>query len=73
MKLFFIGDDFYDKSGTAMSPIYEIGTYQRSDWGKVQLVLEHGEPISIRPANEKEMLWAYKKLNDIQSRLSKSV
>lgn len=54
MKLIYIGDHFYQESGTAMSPIYtEDG--QRSDWGFVQVALRKGESVSIRQATQQEL------------------
>jgi hypothetical protein len=69
MKLFFIGDKFYSESGTMMSSIYHVekttkGDHYRSDWGKVQIALESGEEVNIRPATDSEMLWAYKHLEN---------
>ena len=62
MNLFFIGDHFYRDSGTMMSPIYEVGTKYRSDWGKVQIALGNGEEVHIRQATSEEMAWANNKL-----------
>ncbi len=64
--LFFIGDDFYMKSGTFMSPIYEENTYKRWDWGFVEIALKEGKDITIRQATDEEMLWAYKKLSSLK-------
>ena len=63
-NLFFIGDEFYSKSQSMMSSIYEIGTHVRWDWGKVNVELRNGGSITIRPATDAEMLWALKRLND---------
>lgn len=54
MKLIFIGERFYRESGTMMSSIYSENG-QRSNWGHVQLVLEGGEPVEIRPATQEEL------------------
>jgi len=62
-NLFYIGNDFYDKSQTMMSSIYEIDTKVRWDWGKVNIELLNGGSVTIRPATGAEMLWALEKLN----------
>jgi len=67
MKLFYIGRDFYLKSSTMMSSIYEENG-GRSDWGKVEMALERGEEVHIRQATDKELLWAYKKLDEINKK-----
>jgi len=54
-RLIFIGDEFYDKSGTMMSSLYEEGTWGRYDWGFVARDLSNGVPVTISPATEKEM------------------
>ena len=67
MNVIFIGEDFYNKSGTVMSSIYEIenGELERTDWGFITEALREGQTVNIRPANDVEMLWAYKKLAKI--------
>lgn len=70
-NMIFIGSDFYEKSGTIMSPIYEIdreGNIFRSDWGFVQTHLSNGDDIHIRQATENEMQWAFGVLGRILSR-----
>jgi hypothetical protein len=62
MKLFYIGEKFYNKSGSIMSPIYKVGSFERTDWGKVRIALDSGEKVDIRPANKKEIKWAYKQI-----------
>jgi len=71
MNVIFIGESFYNESGTSMSSIYEIEeeTLKRTDWGFVQKALGEGESVNIRPANDSEMLWAYKKLAEIQKNI----
>ena len=71
MQLIYIGDQFYTKSRSAMSPIYKInkmGALERFDWGFVNIALRDGEEVHIRPANEQEMQWAYSELGKILSR-----
>ena len=71
MNLIYIGDMFYSKSSSSMSPIYEIlsdGTLKRSDWGFVNIALQSGEDVHIRQANDSEMKWAYSKLGKILSK-----
>lgn len=64
MNLIFIGEKFYQESGTMMSPIYQEvdGKLYRSDWGFVQCALENGQEVHIRPATEAEMVWANERL-----------
>jgi len=73
MKLFYIGDAFYNKSGTMMSSLYhdegqlpQGGGYYRSDWGKVQVALRAGEEVHIRQATADELRWAIKKLDEVR-------
>lgn len=61
MELIFIGDDFYQKSGTMMSPIYSV-TGERCDWGFVNCALRRGESVHIRPATSSELDFYNKKL-----------
>lgn len=55
LNLVFIGNDFYSKSRTMMSSIYEENTWKRYDWGFVQVALGAGQAVNIRPANPQEM------------------
>ena len=58
MNCIYIGDEFYWKSGTAMSSIYEITSgkhYKRADWAMVQRELSQGNTINIRPATKEEL------------------
>ena len=50
-----------------MSSVYEIknGVLKRTDWGLIQTALEKGQTVNVRPANNDEMFWAYKKLAEI--------
>lgn len=64
----FIGNDFYEKSRTRMSSIYEKlpdGTFKRYDYGFMSLDLEKGETVMIRPANGKEKKFFNAKLRDL--------
>jgi len=70
MHLMFIGEQFYRDSGTVMGCLYDVGEEgsgecQRSDWAKVNMALNRGEEVHIRPANEEEMLWAYRELERV--------
>jgi hypothetical protein len=65
IKLVFLGSDFYWKSGTMMGMLYTEDGH-RSDWGKVQGALEAGNGVSIRPANDAELVAAYKKLEELR-------
>jgi len=64
MELVYIGDQFYSQSRTMMSCIYtEKG--ERSDWGKVTNALQEGQEVHIRPANNRELVAAYRRLEAI--------
>ena len=67
MNLIFIGQEFYVKSGSIMSEIYEISKdgLLRSDWGNIQIALMEGEEVHIRQANQEELKLAYLKLGEI--------
>jgi hypothetical protein len=66
MNLIFIGREFYSKSNSIMSSIYEVdeqgNPVRRMDWGFVQIELANGNEIHIYPANENQMAWAYDRL-----------
>jgi len=70
LKLIYIGDEFYDKSGTIMSPLYEE-TGERSDWGFVNVALRKGKTVIIRPANNQELSNANKALATLLERRQK--
>lgn len=61
VKIYYIGDGFYVKSGTNMSSIYLEGGF-RTDWGNVMLDLKEGKEVHIRQATDSEMVNAYRKL-----------
>jgi len=65
INLIFIGRDFYHKSKTTMSFVY-LESGLRFDWGKVELALENGDTISIRPATNEELGHYLNKLNQWQ-------
>ena len=67
IELFFIGDDYYSKSRTIMSPIYVVGSGKRFDWGFVNCMLRKGKSVHIRPATQEELDCANKKLSKIVS------
>lgn len=54
VKLVYIGDEFYSKSKTMMSSIYEEGTWERYDWGFVGRELQKGNTVNIRPCTDAE-------------------
>lgn len=58
VELFFIGDEFYFKSGTSMSSLYGVATKERWDWGFVSVALKDGREVHIRPATAEERAWA---------------
>lgn len=69
IKLIYIGDEFYWKSGTMMSSIYtEDGN--RYDWGFVSRALARGEEVHIRPATDAELGFYYKKLQESERDLN---
>jgi len=67
VELIYIGDKFYHESGTTMSPIYDIHG-GRSDWGFVQIALQNGESVHIRPATNAERIPYENKLKSIKER-----
>lgn len=64
IRLIYIGTDFYHKSSTIMSSIYDM-YWERWDWGKVGIALDRGDYIHIRPATGSEMDIAYTKLDKL--------
>ena len=69
MNLVYIGDKFYNKSGTIMSSIYEVvgKNLKRSDWGFVKIALGNGEEIHIRQATPEEIEWAETTLHTLHT------
>lgn len=55
LKLYSTGRGFYRESGTAIGLLHEVGTHRRTDWGFVEMALERGDTVTIRPANSEEM------------------
>ena len=66
MELIFIGDKYYRESKTMMSSIYDI-YWNRQDWGKVQIALNEGHSVHIRPATDDELEFANKKFKAYQN------
>lgn len=66
IKLIFIGSKFYSKSETMISSLYLEKTWKRFDFGFVDIALHEGKRVSIRPANNKEMLVAYQMLESFK-------
>ena len=67
IELVFIGERFYKDSQTLMSAIYESlpgGVWERYDWGRLQLDINAGKNIHIRPATKKEIQKFEMKLNE---------
>lgn len=65
MEVIFIGDKFYDESQTMITSVYKIlhsGGYERTDWGFIQIALEKGESVHIRPATKSEIKYFEKML-----------
>ena len=70
VELAYIGRSFYLNSGTMMSPLIPVGETEKKrwDWGKVQIALEEGLEVSIRPATSEELGEAYKRLQEVKDR-----
>lgn len=72
IKVYFIGQEFYWKSGSMMSSIYKVYgtgkdmTYERYDWGKMEIDLANGYAVEIIPAPESFKEIMQKKLEDLQ-------
>lgn len=64
MRLIYIGDEFYYKSGGEMSSLYDIYG-NRQDREKVYLALKNGEEIHIRPPTQNELCCFREKLVEI--------
>jgi hypothetical protein len=57
-EIVYIGRDFYYKSGTMMSSLYQKfpdGSFKRYDWGFAECDLEEGIGIRIRKATREEV------------------
>lgn len=61
MEIIYIGEEFYHKSGTRMSSLYDTDG-NRQDWEFVTIALQKGESVHIRPATEEEKLPYIKQL-----------
>lgn len=69
LKVFHLGEpDFYGQTNTVMSSLYEVKTFERSNWAIIQCHLRGGGKVTLRPATDKEMLWAHKKMVAIKQR-----
>lgn len=64
MDLIYIGDHFYIQSGTMMSSLYTTQG-NRFDWGLVQVALQRGHLINIRPATDAERAFYDQKLAEL--------
>ena len=65
-RLYYVGDHFYWRSGTMMSPIYQEGSNARYDWGFVARDLRDGKSIHIRQATPAEQAAADVRLAEIE-------
>lgn len=70
MELIYIGEEFYPKSSTIMSSLYDMDG-KRQDWGSMQVALRKGESVHIRPATETEKAPYREQLNAIMARRQK--
>ena len=61
MIVVYIGEEFYRKSGTMMSSVYQIvnDELMRTDFRFIQIALRDGDEVRIRQATDKELVWAY--------------
>jgi hypothetical protein len=66
LKVIYIGEKFYGDTDSLMSSVYEATTRERLHWGMITHYLKEGGKVVIRPANKKEMAWAYRTLNRVQ-------
>ena len=55
IHLYATGRGFYSASGSMIGLLYEVGTNARFDWGFVEIALERGASVHIRPANAEEL------------------
>jgi hypothetical protein len=62
--VYFLGRGYYFKSGSSIGMLYsEAG--ERYDWGRIELEIEQGKEILIKPATPKMHEWANKRLLEI--------
>ena len=74
IELFYLEHDFYTESKTMMSQLYSIKERTRYDWGFVESALRRGiTQVTIRPANDEETLWAFKKLAKTKAEFAKEL
>ena len=66
MDCIFIGNRFYEESGSIMSSLYTVEG-ERTDWGFIEVALRNGKSVSIRPATINEIEQYTKKLNEIKT------
>ena len=66
MDCIFIGNRFYEESGSIMSSLYTVEG-KRTDWGFIEAALRNGKSVSIRPATINEIEQYTKKLNEIKT------
>lgn len=65
IKLIYIGDRFYNDSGSIMSSLYSE-EWQRYSWGDVNRDLANGIKVTIRPATDAELGKAHKMLSQLE-------
>lgn len=75
IELIYIGQKFYRLSDTRLSSLYEkvpgTGEYIRRDWGKVTLMLEQGQAVTIRPATPETLaIFQEKLINILEDKLN---
>jgi hypothetical protein len=68
MNLIYLGEKFYNESSTMMGILY-TENWERSDWGKVAILLKDGYQINIRPATIREIGVAEKQLKKYKEKM----
>ena len=70
MKVIYIGREFYYESASIMSSVYEITPdgFLRTDWGFIEVALEEGKTVNIRPATPDEKDYFILKLKELNKK-----
>lgn len=69
MKVIYVGERFYWESETVMSSFYleHKGHFERTDLGKIEIALQAGKSVEIRPATKAELALFEKSLAEIKA------
>ena len=77
MQVIYIGDKYYWESSSTMSSVYKVvfkskvngdewkEHLERTDWGLIQIALQEGEEVIIKPATKKQLKHFDKMLDGI--------